>query len=262
MLQHWLMDRFPLLLASTMVGLLTSLSDLCGPATGGRAIARTSWRPCRPLWFFQPYLMGINRQPRLSHVQARAVSDANQETAEDAIDWEDIQASLGGDQDAFARLVARYQQLIAGYMWRFTRHHSLWEELIQDVFVEAYVSLPTYKRRSPWSHWLKCIATRVGYRFWRQRQRREPEVALDESTLAVAVVDHECSATDAAELVHFLLGRLSPRDRLVMTLSYLESHSIQQIAELTGWSSTMVKVQMHRARKRLKTLCSELEIEL
>ena len=46
------------------------------------------------------------------------------------------------------------------------------------------------------------------------------------------------SARHAAEVVHRILAQLAPRDRLVMTLIYLESHSLAEVAELTGWSET------------------------
>ena len=40
----------------------------------------------------------------------------------------------------------------------------------------------------------------------------------------------------------------------MLTLMYLEELSIADVAERTGWSQTMVKVQAHRARKKLKRL--------
>ena len=61
-------------------------------------------------------------------------------------------------------------------------------------------------------------------------------------------------AEEAAELLHDLLGRLPPRDRLVLTLLYLEELTVAQAAERAGWSRTMVKVQAHRARKKLRAL--------
>jgi RNA polymerase sigma-70 factor (ECF subfamily) len=69
------------------------------------------------------------------------------------------------------------------------------------------------------------------------------------------------SAEAAAALVHGLLGELPPRDRLVLTLIYLEGCSVAQAAELSGWSQTMVKVQAHRARKKLKKLLDERQID-
>jgi len=173
----------------------------------------------------------------------------------DPADWADVQASLGGDQDAYARLVRRYQQTIGVTMWRFTRQRQLWEELVHDVFVEAYMGLNGYQGRAPFAHWLRRIATRVGYRYWKNRRRREREVPLDETTAAASGVDHARSAQcAAAEAVHELLARLAPRDRLVMTLMYLEQCSVAEIADLTGWSESLVKVQAFRARRRLRRL--------
>lgn len=174
----------------------------------------------------------------------------------DPIDWADVQGSLGGDHDAYARLVRRYQQTIGITMWRFTRQRHLWEELVHDVFVEAYLGLNGYQGRAPFSHWLRRIATRVGYRFWKRRRRQDRELPLDQAADVAEARDEAADAQrQAAEVVHTLLARLAPRDRLVMTLMYLERCTVAQIAELTGWSESLVKVQAFRARRRLRRLC-------
>ena len=54
-----------------------------------------------------------------------------------------------------------------------------------------------------------------------------------------------------------MLEKLAPRDRLVLTLLYLESRSVAEAADLAGWSESMVKVQAHRARKRFRNLLEE-----
>jgi len=88
-------------------------------------------------------------------------------------------------------------------------------------------------------------------------------VALTASTDPVATMSSEIeSARHAAEVVHSILAELAPRDRLVMTLIYLESNSLGEVARLTGWTETMVKVQAHRARKRLAKICAKMGIEL
>lgn len=175
----------------------------------------------------------------------------------------DVRAACNGDEDAFARLVRRHQQPIAGYLWRFTHDRQRWEVLVHDVFVEAFLSLRGYRGEAPLLHWLKRIATRVGYRSWRsERRRRTREVPL--ASIAEpwsGTVDQARATAEASECVHQLLSMLSPRDRLVMTLVYLEGHTMSEVAVLTGWSETLTKVQAHRARKRLRKLCHERGIE-
>ena len=168
----------------------------------------------------------------------------------------DVRASRDGDADAFERLVRRHQSAIAVYMRRFSRDPSVLEELVQDVFVQAYFSLRSFKERAPFFHWLRRIATRVGYRFWRERSSQPQAKPLDEEALKAP---ENSSPAEAAEVVHLLLERLAPRDRLVLTLMYLEELSVAEIAELTEWTRTAVKVRAHRARKRLEKLLGETE---
>lgn len=147
-------------------------------------------------------------------------------------------------------------------MWRLSRQRADCEQLVHEVFVEAYVSLRAYKGRAPFLHWLRRIATRVGYRYWKQqaRLRRQSSVQIQDWHRSVEPANTD-TAEQAASVVHSLLVELPPRDRLVLTLIYLEDCSVAEAAELAGWSQTMVKVQAHRARKKLKKLLDERQID-
>lgn len=195
----------------------------------------------------------------MSHVTPAAESGIKavaQEPIAEPADWPDVRATLDGDGEAYARLVRRYQGEMGVYLWRFTRDRGQWEELVHEVFVEAYRSLRGYRGEAPLVHWLRKIATRAGYRWWKQRarQRAEQTVELHDWDLVAAADDRQSTAAEAATLVHALLARLSARDRLVLTLLYLEECSVAEASRLSGWSQTMVKVQAHRARQRLKKL--------
>lgn len=174
--------------------------------------------------------------------------------ATDDADRRDIRASLEGDGEAYGRLVGRHQAQIARRMWRFTRDRRELEELVQDVLVEAYYSLRGYRGAAPFEHWLNRIATRVGYRFWKRRQQAAREVPLQDWDDFEQPGESPLETQEAAELLHDLLGQLPPRDRLVLTLLYLEELSVAEVARRAGWSRTMVKVQAHRARKKLRAL--------
>ena len=178
------------------------------------------------------------------------------------VDWSDIAKTLGGDGQAYARIVTRYQDQITAQMWRLSRQRADCEQLVHEVFVEAYLSLRAYKGRAPFLHWLRRIATRVGYRYWKQqaRARRQSGVPIQDWHRSVEPVNND-TAEEAAKVVHSLLEELPPRDRLVLTLIYLEGCSVAQAAELSGWSQTMVKVQAHRARKKLKKLLDDRQID-
>ena len=177
----------------------------------------------------------------------------------DETDRRDIEATLTGETNAYEGLVRRYQQQIAKRMWRFTRDPGELEELVHDVFVEAYISLSSFRAEAPFIHWLNRIATRVGYRLWRARRRDQRTVPLGDWDRIAASGADELEATEAAKLLHELLAQLRPRDRLVLTLRYIDQLSVADTALQAGWSRAMVKVQTHRALKRVRTLLQQGE---
>jgi RNA polymerase sigma-70 factor (ECF subfamily) len=182
------------------------------------------------------------------------------ETVSEA-DQRDIADSLTGNREAYARLVRRYQDQVAAQMWRFTRDAMILDQLVQDVFVEAYLSLKGFHGRAPFLHWLRRIATRVGYRYWKSRARKENrEEPLAETSPNLTIAPESLAPYEAAETLYRLLGKLPPLDRLVLTLFYFEECDVNEIVARAGWSRPLVKVRLHRARKKLKSLLNEAGI--
>lgn len=179
-------------------------------------------------------------------------------------DTTDVRRSLQGDGDAYAALIERHQPGVARRMWRFTRDRTLHGELVQEVFVQAYLSLGTYRGTAPFEHWLSRIATRVGYRFWKRQSAEVSVHPLPPEDIDQLVTQpvHEISPNLAADMLHKILESLPPRDRLVLVLRYIEDRSVMEVAELTGWTQTMVKVQTWRARKKLKKLLETAGMEV
>jgi RNA polymerase sigma-70 factor (ECF subfamily) len=200
-------------------------------------------------------ILGIVRAAALV-VQARSQEPATLKLESAKLELEDIRRSRNGDSDAYRRLIERHQEHVGHIMWRFSRDIRVHEELVQDVFVEAYMSLKTYRAMAPFANWLARIATRVGYRYWKQRERlHETETfRLEQWDRPAETADASLDATGAGELLHKLMAQLPPRDRLVLTLRYLDQCNVAETAQRTGWTRTMVKVQTLRARKKLKKL--------
>ena len=167
----------------------------------------------------------------------------------------DIRACLSGDQTAYRRVVERHQDQVWRLMSRFSRDRAVIGELSQEAFVEAWLCLDKYRARGPFGAWLRTVAVRVGYRYWRdQGRRRALETGLPESVWTLIQAPESATPSEAAETLHLFLGRLDPKDRLVLTLAYWEGLDTREIARTTGWTHTLVRVRMHRARARLKKL--------
>ncbi len=167
-----------------------------------------------------------------------------------------VEATLAGDDDAFAELARRHKSRIFGVAARFARDAAELEDICQDVFVQAYFKLRQYRRDSPFEHWVLRITTHKCYDYLRKRRRNEAALSVD----AMLESGHEPSAPGPPaphpdlERLHAALAELSPKERLVITLLELEERSVREITGLTGWSTANVKVRAFRARAVLRKL--------
>lgn len=190
-----------------------------------------------------------------------AVKAEEETNASEHVDASLISSACGGDGNAFRKIVETYQATIGAQMRRFSRDPAAIDTLVHDVFVEAFMSLSSYKAKSPFEHWLRKIAVRVGYRYWQTaaRDKNRLEKLREEAATFPSTTEPLQDASDAHEQLHVMLSQLAPRDRLVLTLLYWDGHSVAEAAKLAGWTQSLVKVQAHRARKRLKKLLEEAQ---
>lgn len=160
-----------------------------------------------------------------------------------------IAATLAGDDAAFAALVRRYRSRVFGIAAQFARNDHELDDVCQEIFIKAFRNLDRFRADAPFEHWLSRIAVRACYDLLRRTRHDRANVTLDGMEIGVA---DNVSATRAREVLDWAMGKLSAEERLVITLLELEEHSVREIAALTGWSESNVKVRAFRARQRLK----------
>lgn len=181
-----------------------------------------------------------------------AMSAWNDETTDERL----VQSVRNGDDDAFAELVRRHKHKIFGMSARFARNDHEMDDICQEVFVKAYRNINSFRGDAPFEHWLSRIAARACYDFLRKARRDRANLPLDMengATLDVPVEDNTAPAR-AREILDFAMTRLSADERLVITLLELEERTVKEIASLTGWSESNVKVRAFRARKTLRKI--------
>ena len=175
------------------------------------------------------------------------------------------QAVLGGDVDAFAHLMVRYQNYVLAIVRRHAPADQV-EELAQEVFLKAFQSLSKWRQTGKFRSWLSTIAVRTCYDFWRRyyRTREVPMSSLSEAHQEwlnrVLADESETSwqewsrRREAREILDWALDQLSAADRMVLELVYLEERSVKEAARLLGWTVSNVKVRAFRARRKINNL--------
>jgi len=162
-----------------------------------------------------------------------------------------IESTLGGDDEAFAMLVARHKRKVFGIAARFARNDAELQDICQEIFVKAYQKLKSFRGEAPFEHWVSRIAVRSCYDFLRATRHDRENVPLDGIELGT---QPSGNAEHARELLQWAMARLKDDERLVITLLEFEERSVRETAALTGWSESNVKVRAFRARQALKKI--------
>lgn len=170
-----------------------------------------------------------------------------------------IQASLAGDDAAFAALVSRHKSRVFGIAARFCRDRSDLDDLCQDIFIRVYRKLGTFRAEAPFEHWVSRIAVRACYDFLRSRKRERVQVPMEDvaAVLSDLAAERAAEQRQVREVLDAALSRLGPKERLVITLIEIENRPVSEVASLTGWSESNVKVRAFRARRALKEALKE-----
>lgn len=183
-----------------------------------------------------------------------------EEPTDDAL----VAAAGAGNEAAFEQLFERHRRQASRIAGRFFPQREQIEEVIQDSFTKVYLALGSYHgtHAASFKAWLTQIVVNSCYDQLR-RARRRPEQSLGELEESegheLAAQIHSAGsdvegALVSRDLANKLLARVSPEDRLVLTLLDVEGFSVAEIAEMMNWSISKVKVRAHRARAHLRSV--------
>lgn len=184
-------------------------------------------------------------------------------------DSELIAAVLKGDTASFEPLVVKYSPRVFATVRRYSRKESEVEDIAQEVWMRAFQKLSTFRGEAPFEHWLLRMTVRVCYDSLRTHRRKREAVFSDLSDDEHDWLDHFVTdstearenASAAKELLSKVLDRLPAHARLVVTLMEIEERSVKEVAELTGWSTALVKVRAFRARAEMRKVLGLLSKE-
>jgi len=183
-------------------------------------------------------------------------------------DAEIVLQVLEGNVNSFESLMSRHKDHVLRIVKKHVPYSEV-EEMSQETFIRAYQSLSGFKSKGDFKQWLSSIAVRTCYDYWRKAYRNK-EVTMSSLTerhqkwLEEVVSDqpetpfHEGDdQKEATELLDWAMGKLTPEDRMVLELIYLEGLSGKEASDLLGWSVANIKVRAFRSRNKLKKILKE-----
>jgi RNA polymerase sigma-70 factor (ECF subfamily) len=172
-------------------------------------------------------------------------------------DIEVIPRILQGEHQAYAILVERYQNFVFTIVMRYVKSREDAEEVAQDVFIKAYRSLADFRGTSKFSTWLYTIATTTSLTFLRKKKLDvhsldQEHVFERAENIEGGMSANQIEQKNRSQMVNEAIQLLNPDDAQILTLFYKGEQTLEEIAEILGKETNAVKVQLHRARGRLK----------
>jgi RNA polymerase sigma-70 factor (ECF subfamily) len=168
-----------------------------------------------------------------------------------------VQLAAQGDVAAFEEIYRLHHRRVFNQCLRMTRNVSEAEDLTQDVFLQLYRKLKTFRGESAFTTWLHRLTMNVVLMHFRktsvrpdQRSDRIPE----QLELATRGAGSESSVILNRIYLEEALRQLSPGYRAVLILHDVEGYEHNQIGEILGCAVGTSKSQLHKARKRLRRL--------
>jgi RNA polymerase sigma-70 factor (ECF subfamily) len=172
-----------------------------------------------------------------------------------------VQAALAHDDGAARELVRHLYPVVAKVVRAHRARRSAEEDLCQMIFIKVFQNLSKFSGQVPMEHWVSRIAVNTCLNQLASEKVRpelrqadltdEENAVIDQLTISSEEVSPDKQFA-ARQLVELLLEALKPADRLLIDLLYLKGHSVEEVRQITGWSTPLVKVRAFRARQKMK----------
>ena len=172
-----------------------------------------------------------------------------------------VEAALRNDDEAARELVRRLYPLVAKIVRGHRPRRTSEEDLCQMIFIKMFQKLNQFSAKVPLEHWVSRIAVNTCLNQIAAEKVRPELRYADLTEEEQAVVQNLAASSEelapdrrfaSRQLVEHLLDFLKPAERLVIDLLYLQQRSVEEIRQLTGWSTSLIKVRAFRARRKMK----------
>src|SRR5919205_1017793 len=188
--------------------------------------------------------------------QVAATSEAAA-SAKPSTDYELTRAASAGDMLAFEELYSRHSRRVYSLCLRMTANTAEAEDLAQEVFIQLYRKVGSFRGESAFTTWLhRLTVNQVLMHFRRRGVRVEQPTEDGESPQQVVLGTENPSQMPVVDRIALdkAVSQLPPGYRAVFVLHDVEGHEHEEVARLLGCSVGTSKSQLHKARMKLRQL--------
>lgn len=172
-------------------------------------------------------------------------------------DFDLARAASIGDRNAFEELYRRHHRRVYSLCLRMTANTSEAEDLTQDVFIQLFRRIDSYRGEAAFSTWLHRLT--VNQVLMRLRKKDiKFETTTADGELPLKAEENRSTATTPsftdAIAIERAIAQLPPGYRTVFVLHDIEGYEHEEIANLLNITVGTSKSQLHKARMKLRSL--------
>ena len=167
-----------------------------------------------------------------------------------------IRRAINGDESALRALWVAHAPRIDAVVRRLVGDADQAADIAQEVWIQIFRALPTWRGDSQFSTWAHRIAVNRTLNALRSVRRiAKLEVGIEDDTVAV---DEDMDRSFLAQSIDEAVQKLSPGARAVFVLHDIEGYTHEEIAQELGITSGGSKSQLFKARAKLRRLLAHL----
>jgi len=171
-----------------------------------------------------------------------------------------IEQSRLGDKKAFEKLVVEFQAPIFRLAFRLLCDEDEAKDIVQEIFIKTWLNLDKYREQYPFKTWVYRIACNLCYDSLRAKKYRFETIDEDFHPVSSDNVEQAIMNNDLKSLIILFTKQLTPKQKLVFTLSEIEELSVEEIVAITRLSPAKIKSNLYLAKKRIKEKMNQTNI--
>jgi len=166
-----------------------------------------------------------------------------------------IKASIRNDEKAFRIIVKTYQSMIYSLSFRILCNEEEAKDIVQETFLRVWLNLNRYQKDKKFSTWIYAIASNLCLDKLKSLKQNQYSNTIDDTINNMISSDNIEQSIINKELVEIILrltDDLTPKQKIVFILRYLEDIEVNEIVQITGMSTNKIKSNLFLARQTIR----------
>ena len=162
-------------------------------------------------------------------------------------------------RQGFAILVSEYSERLYWQIRKMVLSHEDTNDILQDVFIKAWINIDNFRGESKLTTWLYRIAINESITFLNKKRNQNNISVDDEDSFLLNTLegDEYFDGDEAQKLLQQAILTLPEKQRLVFQMKYFDEMKYEEMSDILGTSVGALKASYHHAVKKIEKFLTD-----